>query len=175
MYPEKVLRQPSELVEPQDINDEFMDLLTKMAYTMYRCNGIGLAAPQVGVSKRLFLFDIDWPRTDTRQPSVLINPRILRSEEETIKVREGCLSLGADYYSDITRAQEVEVLGYNLKFEEIRFVATDLLAACCQHEIDHLNGLSIEDHLGPVRRDMLRRRRNKIKKKARRYVESLHN
>jgi peptide deformylase len=106
-----------------------------MFETMYDAPGVGLAAPQVNVSKRVFVMDV---RDDEHEPAVVINPKIESAEEE-VELREGCLSVPG-MVGDITRYERIVVTGLDRTGQKIRIEGEGLLAQCLQHEIDHLNG-----------------------------------
>jgi peptide deformylase len=131
-----VLRKIAKRVNPKEIADPlFQQLIDDMFATMYAAPGVGLAAPQVNVSKRFFVMDV---RDDEHEPAVVINPKIESIEGEA-ELREGCLSVPG-IVGDITRAQRVVVSGLDRKGQKIRIEGEGLLAQCLQHEIDHLNG-----------------------------------
>jgi peptide deformylase len=128
---------------------------------MYAAPGVGLAAPQVGVNKRLFVMDC--MKDGPPEPMVLINPEIIWSSDTPHVYEEGCLSI-PDYYHDITRPAEVTVrwLGLDGTMHERQFAG--LWATCAQHEIDHLNGRLFIDNLGPLKRQMVTRKMEKLKR-----------
>ena len=152
-YPDKRLRDPGEAVEKFD--DELRQLIDDMAETMYAAPGVGLAAPQIGVSKRLFIIDV---ATGDEEPSdlrVFINPEILQTEGETT-FSEGCLSFPG-LHEDIDRAERVRVRALDQNGEPFELEADGLLAIAIQHENDHLNGKLMIDHLSVLRRRMVHR------------------
>jgi peptide deformylase len=130
-------------------------LIDGMFAAMYAAPGIGLAAPQVGVSLRLLVIDLQ--PEDKPAPLVLINPEIIATSEERVTREEGCLSL-PNQYADITRPARVSVRYSDLAGAARQIAAEGLLAACLQHEIDHLNGILFIDHLSPLKRNMILRR-----------------
>jgi peptide deformylase len=140
-----------------------------MAATMYDEPGIGLAATQVGVAKRLIVMDLEWvdDDTETRKPRILLNPEILHSEGLVISEQEGCLSV-PDFKADVERAARVVVRARTLDWAEVEFDASGLESFCFQHEIDHLNGVLFIDHISRLKRDLYVRRR---KKQLRRELE----
>ena len=159
-YPDPVLKKKAEDVT--DINQMLDKLIKDMADTMYAAPGIGLAAPQVGVSSRLVV--IDHSLGKKRDPLAMINPRIISEDGETFE-EEGCLSL-PDAYGQVKRAKMVEVEFIDLKGKSRRMIAEDMLARVFQHEIDHLDGVLFIDRMGRLRRDFLKMRYLKrIKKK----------
>lgn len=161
--PDPILKTKAAPVEV--INDEVKSLVRGMFDTMYDAKGIGLAANQVGVLKRILVADVTW-REEEKQIGtqyVLINPEILTDSEELNVYKEGCLSF-PDQFSEVTRPTSVRVRYQDLdgKWHEEEF--TDLLATCIQHEIDHLNGITFVDHISRVKRDMILRKLTKQKK-----------
>jgi len=134
-----VLRQKTP--EMTDIDGHFADLVPRMFEAMYAAPGIGLAAPQVGVNERFFVYDLG---DDTGQ-QVLINPTITGSDGEWT-YEEGCLSVPGQYF-EITRPKTIEVSGRDLDGNEVSFEADELLARLVQHELDHLDGVLLLDHL----------------------------
>ena len=132
-----------------------------MIETMYESGGLGLAANQVGLSSGLFVINMSIQKEE-RNPIVIINPTITASEDKEIG-EEGCLSI-PDIFTEVERAQRVEVKGYDLKGDEVRYEAEGFLARAFQHEMDHLNGILFWDNLGKVKRDILKRKfRKKLK------------
>jgi len=151
-YPDTVLMKKAE--EVRDINQTLDKLIQDMADTMYSAPGIGLAAPQVGVSSRLVVIDRSLGKR--RAPLVMINPRIISMDGESLE-EEGCLSL-PDAYGQVKRAKMVEVEFIDPKGKQMRIIGEDLLARVFQHEIDHLNGILFIDRMGRLRRDFLKMR-----------------
>lgn len=156
-YPDKRLRVPAEPVS--DFGPEFQQLVEDMAETMYAAPGVGLAAPQIGVAKRLFVVDTasgDDVPSDFR---VFVNPVILKLVGETV-FTEGCLSFpGAR--EDIDRAEVVTVRAQDRKGDFFELTAEGLLAIAIQHENDHLEGKLMIDRLGLLRKRMLHRQMQK--------------
>lgn len=137
-----ILRAETKIVA--EVTDEVRKLADDMFDTMYAAKGIGLAAPQVGRSERLAVVDVD------DQRFALINPEIVW-EEGSERSEEGCLSI-PDIYGDVDRAQRVLVRALDLEGKQIEIEATDLLARCLQHEIDHLHGRLFIDYLSFLKR-----------------------
>ena len=154
---DSVLRKKCQKVN--NIDESLVMLTDNMIETMYAAPGLGLAANQVGVSSNFFVIDVGVEK-ETRDPVIIINPVITASEEEVMG-EEGCLSV-PEVFVEIKRSQHVEVKGYDLKGNELRYEAEGFLARTFQHEIDHLNGVLFWDNLSKVKRDMLQR---KFKKK----------
>ena len=157
-YPDPRLARVSMPI--QEVTPEIRELAENMVETMYAREGIGLAAPQVGVPIRLMVMDISGPerREDLR---ILVNPLLKRSGPE-IDSEEGCLSI-TDYRSTVRRSGQVHVEATDLDGNPVSFEAEDLLAICAQHECDHLDGILFIDHISRLKRGMFDR---KIKKRA---------
>jgi len=152
-YPDKRLRKPGK--EVQVFDAELHRLIEDMAETMYAAPGVGLAAPQIGVSKRLFIVDV---ATDEDEPSdlrVFINPEIIATEGATT-FNEGCLSFPG-VREDVDRAERVTVRARDKDGKWFELEADGLLAIAIQHENDHLNGELMIDHLSVLRRRMVHR------------------
>ncbi len=141
------LRKVAKRVAPAEIADPlFQQLIDDMFATMYAAPGVGLAAPQVNVSKRLFVMDV---HDDEHEPAVVINPKIERAEDE-VELNEGCLSV-LGYVGEITRFATVAVSGLDRYGNKLRIAGDGLLAQCLQHEIDHLNGVLYIDRARNLR------------------------
>jgi len=136
-YPDPILREKAQPVKK--INDRLLKLLDDMAETMYKAEGVGLAAPQVGVSKRVFVVDVG----DEHGLIEFINPEIIAKEGEQFGP-EGCLSIPG-ISGDVRRARKVKVRALNRAGEEFELEAEDYLARAIQHELDHLNGILFID------------------------------
>lgn len=158
-YPEAVLVKPAEPVET--IDDEVRRLIDDMVETMYAAPGIGLAAPQVGVSRRIITVDAA-AKEKSATLIVLINPEIKDAEGE-VESEEGCLSL-PDFKTTIRRAGKVRVEGMNARGGKISVTAEGLLAVALQHEIDHLNGTLILDRASFLKREFFKKRIRKFAK-----------
>ena len=158
---DEILKKKSRLVE--EINEKIQELINDMLDTMYKANGVGLAAVQVGVLKQVVVIDID----DGNGPLVLINPKILKEKGEQ-EVEEGCLSF-PNKFGMVIRPKEVEVKALNLEGKEIRIIGKDLLAQALCHEIDHLNGEVFIDKVEPNTLEVVtpdeKRERKKNRKK----------
>jgi len=131
------------------------DLVPRMLATMYRAPGIGLAAPQVGVGLRVTVIDL--MLGEKPSPIVLVNPEVIAASEELASREEGCLSLPGQY-ADVTRPARVKVRYLDEGGARREIEADGLLAACLQHEIDHLDGILFVDHLSSLKRNMILRR-----------------
>ena len=156
-YPEPVLSMKAEPIA--DIDDALRQLATNMIETMYAAPGIGLAAPQVGVSKRLIVLDCG-SREEESQLIVAINPEIIESDGESFE-EEGCLSVPG-YYCKIKRKERVTVCYLDLDGAEQTLDTEGLEAVAFQHEIDHLNGVLFVDHLSSLKRALFKKKYKKI-------------
>lgn len=140
---------------------ELEQLANDMFETMYAARGVGLAAPQVGLSKRLTVIDCS-AGEDPAQRLVLVNPEIL--DKDGVQVgEEGCLSIPG-FREDVTRAKRAKVRAQNLQGETFEIEGEDMLARALQHEIDHLEGILFLQHLSPLKRDLIRRKIRKMQK-----------
>ncbi|MDI6864610.1 peptide deformylase [Thermodesulfovibrio yellowstonii] len=152
-YPDEVLKKKAETIS--EINGDLQKLIDNMIETMYNANGIGLAAPQVGILKRLIVVDTS-PREQNQSLIVLINPEIADSEGEILS-EEGCLSLPG-FTTRLKRKERVIVKGLDRNGKEIEIEATGLLARALQHEIDHLDGILLIDKISPLKRELFRKK-----------------
>lgn len=168
-YPNPILKKIAEPVLPSEFNQELIDLAKDMLFTMYHAPGVGLAAPQVGVSKRMFVIDIDYHREKIDlphgkkeytlsqfNPRVIINPTFIKKTGELVH-EEGCLSVPG-VYEDVTRADSVIVKYQDLKGQFHEIEATELLSVCLQHENDHLEGIVFIERLGFLKRQLVEKK-----------------
>ncbi len=153
-FPDAVLKEKTAPIE--NIDGRLQQLIDDMAETMYAAPGIGLAANQVGVGQSMLLYDIA-PRDEQRALHVLINPRIVTAEGETISEDEGCLSI-PEFRADVKRAAQVLVEGVDREGNPVRLEAEGLLSIVLQHEIDHLNGTLFIDRISTLKRQLYTRR-----------------
>lgn len=171
-YPDPLLGVPCEKVtwekDVKQFNDEeIQTLAAQMCNTLYTSVGIGLAAPQIGLPYRIFIYDTEWPNTQKREPHMIINPKITWKSDELQTLREGCLSVALEWHVNVPRAEEVEIEGINLKGEEVKLHASGITAACFQHETDHLDGTLIIDYDGKMRRSLYDKKIIKFARKRR--------
>ena len=160
--PDPRLKVVSEPVE--SVDDEIRALIDDMFETMYDAPGIGLAAIQVGVSKRIVVMDI----ADSESPPearCFINPEVVWTSEDVTTYEEGCLSV-PDYYAEVDRPAQARVKFLDREGNAQEVEADGLLATCIQHEIDHLNGVLFVDHISSVRRSIILRKLTKAKRLA---------
>jgi len=161
IYPDEVLKKKAETVT--DFNDELKELVNQMLETMYEKKGVGLAANQVGILKKVVVIDLDSGKENQgKNPIILINPEIVKAEGEEI-AEEGCLSLPG-LYKKVKRALYVKVKAQNLDGEEFEIEGEGLLARALQHEIDHLNGIVFIDRLSPLQRRLALEKYKKLKR-----------
>lgn len=156
-YPDSVLSQVAAPVK--NITGETAKLIADMLDTMYAAPGVGLAAPQVGVSVRIIVLDVDHENPH-KQVYRLINPMITRAEGEIVW-EEGCLSV-IDFTAEVKRAAKVELIAFDENEKEVKIAAEGLLAVAFQHEIDHLDGKLFIDRISRLKRDLYSRRRRKM-------------
>ena len=161
LHPDPRLKKVATPVD--DLSDELRTLADDMLATMYDAPGIGLAAPQVGVGKRVIVLDCVKEEGAAPRPLVMFNPQIIAASDETSVYEEGCLSI-PDQYADVTRPAEVEVAWMDRDGNPQQEVITDLWATCAQHEIDHLEGKLFIDYLKPLKRQMITRKMVKLKR-----------
>lgn len=153
-FPDERLRKVCEPVS--EVNDDIRRLLDDMLETMYAAPGIGLAAVQVNVHKRVLVADVS---EDHSQPFCFINPEIVNLEGEE-EMQEGCLSVPG-FYETVKRAEKIKVKALNREGQPFEMEADGLLAVCIQHEIDHLNGKLFVDYLSPLKRQRIRKKLEK--------------
>lgn len=151
ILPDPVLRQLSKPIERVDT--DLQRLADDMLETMYDAPGIGLAAIQIGVPRRMLVIDVS-REGEEKQPQVFINPEIVKSSDERSVYEEGCLSI-PDYYAEVERPATVSVRYLDRNGKEQTVEADGLLATCLQHEIDHLNGVLFIDHISRLKREMV--------------------
>lgn len=157
-FPDERLRRVATPVEKVD--DNIRTLIDDMIETMYAERGIGLAAPQVNVSKRIVVIDVSETRD---QPIALINPVIVSNQDEMMDMMDGCLSI-PESFAPTERYRFLKVNALNRNGEEIEIEAADLLAGCIQHELDHLDGKLFIDHLSPLKRQRIEKKQKKLSK-----------
>lgn len=164
--PDPILRKKS--VSLEKVDSELRSLLDDMLETMYAAPGIGLAAVQVGILKRLVVIDISKDK-EKKNPFFLINPEIISQSKHTSVHEEGCLSLPG-HFAEIERPAEcrVKFIDYDGKERELK--ADGLLATCIQHEIDHLNGVLFIDYLSKLKKDMIVKKLIKHKKELNKVI-----
>lgn len=162
ILPDPVLRKVSAPIER--IDDDVKKLAGDMLETMYEAPGIGLAAIQVGIPRRMLVLDVSRDE-DKKDPRVVINPTILTSSDERSVYEEGCLSI-PEYFAEVERPAEVTVRYTDLDGKEQEVTADGLFATCLQHEIDHLDGVLFIDYLSRLKRDRVIKKFTKASKQT---------
>lgn len=156
-FPDDRLRKKA---APVEVVDEAVGtIIDNMFETMYEAPGVGLAATQVNIHRRIIVIDVS---EDKSEPLALINPELIYTEG-TEESQEGCLSV-PEIYEPVTRAEKVKVRALNREGEPFEIIADALLAICIQHEIDHLNGKLFVDYLSPLKRQRIRKKLEKAQK-----------
>jgi len=161
IHPDPRLKKLCEFVS--QITPELGQLAEDMLQTMYDAPGVGLAAPQVGVTRRLLVMDCVKDPDKAPRPMVLFNPVVTWASEDLATYEEGCLSI-PDQYAEVERPAQVRVRWLGLDGIEQEEQFEGLWATCVQHEIDHLNGKLFIDYLGPLKRQMITRKMEKLKR-----------
>ena len=162
VLPDARLRQVADPIEKIDAS--IKQLAKDMLDTMYDAPGIGLAAPQIGEMKRIVVMDLA-KEGEKADPIVMINPEILKYSEDTVTSEEGCLSIPEIYY-EVERPADVTVRYTDLDGKTVEKDATDRLAVCIQHELDHLDGVLYIDYLSRLKRDRVLKKFQKAEKLA---------
>lgn len=171
-FPDPRLKTKSDPIA--EVNDEVRQLAAHMFETMYHEQGIGLAAVQVGVMKRLLVADVEWKGKDEPgKQYALINPEIVSEGAEANVYKEGCLSF-PDQFADVERPKSVRVRYTDLQGAQQEEEFDGLLATCIQHEIDHLDGIVFPDHVSMLKRDMIFRKAKKIKRDIEAHAHDHH-
>lgn len=160
LHPDQKLKKVC--VPVAEVTDQIRTIASRMLATMYGAPGIGLAAPQVGILKRIFVMDCA-ERDSLAKPKVIINPEIIWVSDQKSSYEEGCLSL-PDFYGEVERPTEIAIKCLNEKGLMVEHHFDSLQATCVQHEIDHLNGILFIDYLGPMRRQIITSKMKKYKK-----------
>lgn len=161
-YGDPVLREKTEKIT--EVDREIKDLVRDMIATLKDAGGLGLAAPQVGASKRVFIIDLTSIDL-TESVKVFINPKIIYASENEVIMEEGCLSFPG-IYQRIQRPEVVKVKATDLEGKEFTLEASGMLARAIQHENDHLNGVLYIDHFSPLSKALVKGKLNKLKKMA---------
>jgi peptide deformylase len=159
---DNVLRKKAEPVD--ELNDEVRKHIVNMVETMYVKDGVGLAAPQVGLSLRIFVIDPDWVKTGQQNPIVMINPRFL-SMTEAEEGEEGCLSLPG-IFTEVKRAAKVELEAYDLSGKLNKYTGEGFFARVVQHEYDHLDGVLFTDRVNKIKLFSLKKRIRELESKT---------
>ena len=163
--PDPILRKKCQPIEK--VSQEERKLMDDMLETMYKAPGIGLAAIQIGILKRLIVIDIS--KDEKKNPLFLVNPKITFRSKKTSVYEEGCLSLPG-HFAEIERPEECHVDYIDYDGKEKKIEANGLLATCIQHEVDHLNGILFIDYLSKLKKDMIIKKLLKHKKEINKIV-----
>ncbi|MCK5684444.1 peptide deformylase [bacterium] len=177
-YPAKSLLQKS--VKIDNIDEDIKILTEDMGETMFVAPGVGLAAPQVGVNKRVIVYDINAQITDEDDKSkiksefrALINPEIIKASGSIVSYEEGCLSV-VDYNADVKRYEQITIKALNINGQKLEFDLEGIPAIILQHEIDHLDGILFIERISALKRAMYKKRvKKKIKKQLQDQVDNL--
>lgn len=161
IHPDPRLKKACAAID--ELTDGLRKLADDMLETMYDAPGVGLAAPQVGILSRLIVLDCDKEEGVPPKPIVMFNPEVVAASEDTNVYEEGCLSI-PDHFAEVTRPKEVEVRWIDRDGNEQSAGFDGLWATCVQHEIDHLNGKLFIDHIGALKRQMITRKMQKLKR-----------
>jgi peptide deformylase len=161
IHPDPRLKKVADAVA--EVDDPLRKLADDMLETMYAAPGIGLAAPQVGILQRVLVMDCVKEEGAAPKPMVLINPKVVWSSDENNTYEEGCLSIPEEF-ADVERPAEVEVTWTSLEGADQSAKFDGLWATCVQHEIDHLDGKLFIDYLKPLKRQLITRRMQKLKR-----------
>ena len=164
--PDPILRKKSESL--YQVTNDTRKLLDDMLETMYTAPGIGLAAVQIGIPKRVIVIDIS-KKEEKKNPIFLINPEIIFQSKETSIYEEGCLSLPG-YFAEIERPAKCKIKYINYNGKKAELEAEGLLSTCIQHEIDHLNGILFIDYLSKLKKDMIIKKLKKQKKELNKAI-----
>ncbi|QJC33724.1 peptide deformylase [Enterobacteriaceae endosymbiont of Donacia provostii] len=156
-FPNEKLRKIAKSIKT--IDDNVKLLVNNMLKTMYFYNGIGLAATQIGINKRIIVIDITIKKNN---PLILINPQIIEFDKSQIESKEGCLSIPIEQQYFILRYKKIKIRAKNLMNKNIELEAKYLLSSCIQHEIDHLNGILFIDYLSNLKYQRIYDKMNKI-------------
>jgi len=162
-----ILRQETRVVE--SVTDELRHLIDDMFETMHRARGIGLAAPQVGRTERIAVADVEG---GGKNPIVLVNPVVVSASSATAKAEEGCLSV-PDVFGDVVRPESVVIRALDREGKEFEMEASELLARCFQHEIDHLHGKLFLDYLSVLKKRSAMSKWSKVKDRYPGYIRRL--
>ncbi len=164
--PDPILRKKSESL--YQVTNDTRKLLDDMLETMYTAPGIGLAAVQIGIPKRVIVIDIS-KKEEKKNPIFIINPEIIFQSKETSIYEEGCLSLPG-YFAEIERPAKCKIKYINYNGKKAELEAEGLLSTCIQHEIDHLNGILFIDYLSKLKKDMIIKKLKKQKKELNKAI-----
>jgi peptide deformylase len=158
--PDPILRQTCEQLE--QVDEHHVKLIKEMFQTMYEANGVGLAAPQVGINKRIFVID-SGAREEIKKPIAMINPIVTSIKKSLSVYEEGCLSFPG-HYAELERPDEITVEYLDIDNKKKKLTSKDFTSRIIQHELDHINGILFIDYLSRLKRDVIIRKMKKYKK-----------
>ena len=159
-FPDKRLRKIA--VSVKKVDNEIKNIIEQMFFTMYEEKGIGLAATQVNIHKRIIVIDV----SENKDKKIfLINPEIISLSDDIDSMEEGCLSVPG-FYENVSRPKTVKVSSLDYDGKQIEIEANGLLSTCIQHEIDHLNGRLFVDHISSLKRSRIEKKITKLKKEG---------
>ena len=164
--PDPILRKISQPVNKVD--KEIKNLMDDMLETMYGAPGIGLAAVQIGILKRVIVIDLS-KENEKKNPIFIVNPEIIFKSDDLVSYEEGCLSI-PNHFAEIKRPNTCKIKFLNYEGEQKELKADGLLATCIQHEIDHINGVLFIDYLSKLKKDIIIKKVSKDKKETERVV-----
>ena len=164
--PDPVLREVSKPIKT--VNSEIKNLMDDMLETMYAAPGIGLAAVQIGILKRVIVIDLS-KEDEKKEPLFFVNPEIISKSDDLISYEEGCLSI-PNQFAEVKRPSSCKIDYLDYEGNKKKINADGLLATCIQHEIDHLNGILFIDHLSKLKKDLILKKTKKQKKEIDRVV-----
>ena len=158
--PDPILKKES--LEIPQVDEHHRKLIKEMYEVMYKANGVGLAAPQVGENLRIFIIDAG-AREEEKKPITMINPKLLSLGNEIVPYEEGCLSF-PDHFAEIDRPDELTIEYIDENNNKKKLTTNGFASRIIQHELDHLNGILFVDHLSRLKRDIIIRKMKKFKK-----------
>jgi len=165
--PDPILKK--ECISLPQVDDHHRDLIKQMYAAMYEANGVGLAAPQVGINKRIFILDSS-AREEEKSPIAMINPTLISIDEKIVPYEEGCLSF-PEHFAEIDRPDQLTIEYIDENNEKQTLTTDGFESRIIQHELDHLNGILFVDHLSRLKRDIIIRKMKKYKKENNRSDE----
>ena len=158
--PDPILK--TECMPLPQVDDHHRNLIKEMYEAMYEANGVGLAAPQVGIDKRIFILD-PGAKEEEKKPLTMINPTLISLEDKIVPYEEGCLSF-PEHFAEIDRPDQITIQYLDENNEKQVLTTNGFTSRIIQHEIDHLNGILFVDHLSRLKRDVIIRKMKKFKK-----------
>ncbi len=158
--PDPILKK--ECVSLPQVDDHHRDLIKQMFEAMYKANGVGLAAPQIGLNKRIFILD-SGSKEEKKKPLTMINPTLISTDDKIVPYEEGCLSF-PEHFAEIDRPDQLTIEYIDENNKKKSLTTNGFTSRIIQHELDHLNGVLFVDHLSRLKRDVIIRKMKKFKK-----------